>query len=348
MHRSRRDFLRNTFIGVGLASSGNAWAAGAKKTTIDPPVRAPYHVEHGWPVTPQGFMFGQVSGVGIDSNNQVVVFHRADHSYGRARTPIRVPTILSFDGETGRHTGSWGANMFVKPHGLRVDQHDNVWVTDIWLQQVFKFTRDGKLLMSVGVKGVKGLDGRHFNKPTDVAVAPDGSFYVSDGYGNSRVAKFSPRGKFLFDWGRKGDKPGEFNTPHNVALDASGRVYVADRTNKRIQVFDENGKFLHLWKSKELGRPWALTMGAEGNLYVVDGGDGNPWPPNRGHVMRVDIANGNVLEKWSRFGKYDGEIYWGHDVAVGKDLAVYVGDVGYGMRIQKFARSAKKCFCLRT
>ena len=124
-----------------------------------------------------------------------------------------------------------------------------------------------------------GLDGRHFNKPTDVAVAPDGSFYVSDGYGNSRVAKFSAKGEFLFDWGHKGDQPGEFDIPHGIARDGEGRIYVADRTNSRIQVFKGDGTFLYQWKSPELGRPWALSFGPDGRLYVVDGGDLNPGLP---------------------------------------------------------------------
>lgn len=347
MHGSRRDFLRNTLVGAGLASTGTAWASEAATPRMDPAPKAPYHVEHGWPAVPQGFFFGQISGVGVDSNNQVVVFNRADHSFGQSLSPISVPAILSYDGKTGKQTGAWGANTFVKPHGLRVDHEDNVWVTDIALQQVFKFTRRGKRLMTLGVKGVEGCDATHFNQPTDIAVEPDGSFYVSDGYGNSRVAKFSPSGKFLFDWGRKGDKPGEFNIPHNVTLDASGRVYVADRSNARIQVFDPNGKFLYLWKSNELGSPWALDIGPDNYLYMVDVTHANPLPPNSSHVKRLDLK-GNILEKWSRFGKYDGEIYLGHCIAVGKDLAVYVGDVGYGMRVQKFTRSARKCNCLRS
>jgi peptidylamidoglycolate lyase len=121
--------------------------------------------------------------------------------------PISSPVILCFDGRTGALVASWGANRFLLPRGLRVDQDDNIWVTDIGLQQVLKFNHDGKLLMAVGEKGVAGLDGKHFNKPTDVAVAPDGSFYVSDGYGNSRVGEFSAKGEFIFDWGHKGQLP---------------------------------------------------------------------------------------------------------------------------------------------
>ena len=149
------------------------------------------------------------------------------------------------------------------------------------------------------------------------------------------MAKFSSDGKFLFDWGHKGQGPGEFDLPHSVAVDAQGNVYVADRSNARIQVFDANGKFLKAWKSPELGRPWSLTIGPDNLLYVVDGGDLKPAGPDRGQLLKLDLS-GKILAQWSRFGNYDGQIYWGHDLAVGKDGAVYVGDVYHGMRVQKF------------
>ncbi len=288
---------------------------------------SPYQVVHGWPQLPEGFALGQVSGVGVDSHDHIFVFHRGDRP------------ILSFDGSTGKLLASWGDGMFTTPHGLAVDSHDNVWVTDVGHHQVFKFSHNGELLMTVGVKDEPGLDGKHFNKPTDVVVTPTGEFYVSDGYGNSRVAKFSARGEFLFDWGKKGDGPGEFDTPHGISLDADGRVYVADRANARVQVFDGNGKVLAQWKSPELGRPWDVTAGPDGFVYVVDGGDMNPKPPDRGRVLKLD-RQGRVLETWSSFGKYDGQIYWGHAVAVGKNGAVYVTDVNVGMRVQKFVRKA--------
>ena len=296
----------------------------------------PYSVVHGWPVLPDGTVLGQVSGVAVDSHNHVFVFHRAENSWAADKThPITAPTILCFDGASGKLLSSWGENRFLEPHGLRVDAHDNVWVTDRALQQVFKFSHDGKLLLTIGTERVAGVDATHFDKPTDIAFTPDGSLYVGDGYGNNRVAKFSSDGKFLFDWGHKGQGPGEFDLPHSVAVDAQGNVYVADRSNARIQVFDANRKFLKAWKSPELGRPWSLTIGPDNLLYVVDGGDLKPAGPDRGQLLKLDLS-GKILAQWSRFGNYDGQIYWGHDLAVGKDGAVYVGDVYHGMRVQKF------------
>ena len=230
-----------------------------------------YSVVHGWPQLPPGFVLGQVSGVAVDSHNHVFVFHRAENSWATDKShPIASPTVLCFDGESGKLLFSWGQNRFLEPHGLRVDRHDNVWLTDRALQQVFEFSHDGKLLLTIGTERAPGLDGTHFNLPTDIGFAPNSDIYVSDGYGNNRVAKFSSDGKFLLDWGQKGDGPGEFNLPHSVAVDAQGLVYVADRSNARVQVFDANGKFLKMWKSEELGRPWSLTIGPDNLLYVVD------------------------------------------------------------------------------
>ncbi len=323
--------FRRYFVFPFLLTAFFAGASPAQQNPADP-----YSVVHGWPVLPDGMVLGQVSGVAVDSHNHVFVFHRAENSWAADKThPISAPTILCFDGASGKLLSSWGENRFLEPHGLRVDAHDNVWVTDRALQQVFKFSHDGKLLLTIGTERVSGVDATHFDKPTDIAFASDGSIYVSDGYGNNRVAKFSSDGKFLFDWGHKGQGPGEFDLPHGVAVDAQGNVYVADRSNARIQVFDSNGKFLKQWKSPELGRPWSLTIGPDNLLYAVDGGDLKSTGLDRGQLLKLDLS-GRILAKWSRFGNYDGQIYWGHDLAVGKDGAVYVGDVYHGMRVQKF------------
>ncbi len=287
--------------------------------------QASYTVVHGWPQLPEGYTLGQVSGLGVDSHNHVYVFHRGLHP------------ILRLDAATGNILASWGDGMFETPHGLEVDRQDNVWVTDVGHHQVFKFNHDGELLMTVGTRDVPGLDGKHFNKPTDIAVAPNGEFYVADGYGNSRVAKFSARGQFLFDWGTKGKGPGQFNTPHAIALDEEGRVYVCDRGNARVEVFSGGGKFITEWKSSQLGRPWAIRIGPDRYAYVVDGGDANPGMPDHDHVIKLDLA-GHVLARWASYGKYDGQLYWGHAVAIALDGAVYAGDVSVGMRVQKFVR----------
>ena len=323
-----------------IVALGLIGAAGTSGFFLSSSASTSYEVIHGWPILTDDYILGQVSGVGVDSHNRVFVLHRADVPWIDKLNdhPIQSPTIMCFDAGTGKLLSSWGTNIFLNPHGLAVDRDDNIWVTDCGRQQVLKFANDGKLLMTVGEKGKAGLDGQHFNQPTDIAIAPDGSFYVADGYVNSHVAKFSSDGQFLLDWGRHGSKPGELDTPHGIALDREGRVYVADRGNARIQVFKPDGTFLYQWKSTQLGRPWAIRLGPDGYLYIVDGGDMNggskPKPPDRGYITKLDLQ-GNILEKWSRFGNYDGQLFWGHAVAIGNDGAVYAGDI-QGRRIQKF------------
>jgi peptidylamidoglycolate lyase len=327
--------LRKTLVLTGILSSA-LFLAGIPTRAQQPEANSPYTVVHGWPQLPAGLVLGQVSGVAVDSHNHIFVFHRAENSWATDKShPIPSAAVLMFDGASGKLLSSWGQNRFIEPHGLRVDRDDNVWVTDPALQQVLKFTHDGKLLLTIGTEKVAGVDATHFNLPADIAFDASGNVYVADGYGNNRIAKFSADGKFLLDWGHKGSAAGEFDLPHSVAVDARGRVYVADRSNARIQVFDANGKFLEMWKSDELGRPWSLTIGPDNLLYVVDGGDMKAYPPDRGQLFKLDLT-GKILAKWSRFGNYDGQIYWGHDLAVGKDGSVYVGDVYHGMRVQKF------------
>ena len=278
-----------------------------------------------WPKLPVGRPFGEVAGVGVDSHNHIFVFHRGDY-------PIRC-----IEAESGAVIKSWGNGMFVNAHGLAIDDEDNVWVTDTRNHQVFKFTHDGELLMTVGEKGVAGLDATHFDQPTDVVVTPNGEFYVSDGYGNSRVAKFSADGKFLFDWGKKGTGPGEFDLPHGITRDSQGRIYVADRSNFRIQVFDADGKFLHEWKSERPGRPWGLEIADDGYLYVMDGGDMIEPSEDTAKILKLDLE-GKVIEQWGAYGNEAGQFSWGHDVAVGRDGAVYAVEVRNNYRLQKFVR----------
>lgn len=296
-----------------------------------------YHVVHGWPRLPEGYVLGQVTGVGIDSHERVWVFHRADRvDRSQIETPVSMPTVLCLDGETGSVVATWGENLFTMPHGLTVDAADNVWVTDVG-ERILKFSPEGELLMTLGTMGAPGQDGSHFNLPTDIAVTPGGEFYVADGYGNCRVAKFARDGTFLFEWGTEGTGPGEFRTPHSITLDANGRIYVADRENKRIQIFDPDGRYVTEWKGGDLGRPWGVQIGPDNLLYVADGGDWEPGSTPRSRVLVLDL-DGTILARWGSYGRYDGQFAWAHELAAGRDGSVYVGDV-LGMRVQKFVRS---------
>jgi len=298
-----------------------------------------YHVVHGWPVLPEGRSLDIVAGVGVDSHGNVFVFHRAGRRWPASDTldtaTIADPPVILFDGRTGRELAKWGAHTFAMPHGLSVDPHDNVWTTDVALNQVFEFSHDGRLLLTLGVRGVAGNDGAHFNRPTKVAFASDGSVYVTDGYGNSRVVKFSPEGKFLLQWGTKGNGPGQFDLPHGIAVDAKGRVYVADRSNARLQIFDANGRFLHEWKGASYGRPFDVAIGPDEAVFIADGGDIPATEPDRSSIV-VARPDGSVIERFGRYGAYDGEFYRAHDLAVGTNGNVYVG--GADGRVQKFVR----------
>jgi sugar lactone lactonase YvrE len=239
----------------------------------------------------------------------VFVFHRAENSWATDKThPIASPTILCFDGSSGKLLASWGENRFVEPHGLRIDMHDNVWVTDRALQQVFKFSHDGRLLLTIGTERTAGLDGSHFNLPADLAFAQDGSIYVADGYGNNRIAKFSADGKFLLDWGRKGTGPGEFDLPHSVAADAQGLVYVADRNNARIQVFDsaEIPEDVEVTGAAVLGpSPSAPTICSMSMAAIK--------PRLQIAASLSSSSLGKNPRKVEPPGNYDGQIYWGRD-----------------------------------
>jgi peptidylamidoglycolate lyase len=325
-----------------LLGSIATFAAGAQ-STLSPGLASPqeYRVEHGWPVLPEGEVLGSVAGVGVNSRGDVFVFHRAGRTWPKSDvldlTPISRPTVDIFDGVTGVLLRSWGENLFAMPHGLTIDDHDDVWLTDVALQQVFKFSSDGRVLLTLGERGVAGADARHFNRPTAVAVAGDGSFYVSDGYKNTRVMKFSAAGKFLFQWGTKGAGPGQFDLPHWVALDAAGNVYVADRENQRIQVFDSAGHYMSQWAGKLLGRPYAIAIDKHGSAYIADGGDQPEGPPDRSAWVLARL-DGTPVVRVGRFGNYDGQFEMAHSIAVDGKGAVYVGDIT-GARVQKFVLS---------
>jgi peptidylamidoglycolate lyase len=300
-----------------------------------------YRVVHGWPVLPDGEVLGSVAGVGVDSHGNVFVFHRAGRTWPASDelelTPIARPTVAVFDGHGGALLARWGSNLFAMPHGLTVDDHDYVWLTDVALQQIYKFSPDGHLLLTLGERGVAGDDNGHFNRPTAVAVTPDGSFYVSDGYKNTRVMKFSADGKFLFQWGTRGTGPGQFDLPHWVALDGAGNVYVADRQNQRIEIFDASGRYLSQWAGKQIGRPYAIAIDRRGKAYVADGGDQPKAPPDRSAWVIVG-ADGIPFARIGRFGNYDGQFEMAHSIAVDAEGSVYVGDIT-GARVQKFVPS---------
>jgi streptogramin lyase len=243
----------------------------------------PYRVAEGWPQLPAGITWAGVISVDSDPHGNIWVFHRSD------------PPILEFD-PSGKLVKSFGAGMFAQAHGMTIDRDGNIWVTDAQSmngkgQQVFKFSPDGKVLMTLGKAGVAAEGPDTFNGPTDVAVAPNGDIFVSDGHvanSNGRVVKFSKDGKFIKTWGKKGSGPGELDTPHSIAMDSQGRVFVADRANSRIQIFDQGGRFLDQWK--QFGRPSGVFIDKNDTIYVADSQSNATLNPGFKRGVRIGSA----------------------------------------------------------
>ena len=283
----------------------------------------------------RGISLGQAAGVDVDAQGRVFVFHRGSNKPG-VTAPMKEDAVMILDSETGQLIDSWGTGKFVVPHGIDIDTEGNIWLADVGLHQVFKYTPEGELLLTLGEAGVPGKDALHFNMPTDIAVLADGSIYVTDGYGNNRVMVFSATGELIDIWGHgRGERPGEFHLPHSIESDDKNRLYVADRSNKRIQIFNHKGQFVEQWKNPEWGTPYAIKI-LNGEYYILDGGD-LPGPVNRSRVYRVD-NQGRVIEGFGRLGRYDGELFVPHDIAVDNKGFLYVVDI-QGKRIQKFGKN---------
>jgi peptidylamidoglycolate lyase len=298
-----------------------------------------YELVKDWPKLPAGYALSQVTGVGVDTSQDILLFHRTGRHWVEPfpDSVISVPTILVLDHISGKIISSFGAGYFIMPHGLTVDRWNNVWVTDVGLHQVFKFSHDGRLLMTMGEAKKSGNDSAHFFLPTDVAVAADGSFYVSDGYGNSRVVHFNKEGHFISQWGSKGSKPGEFNIPHGIDLDSTGNVFVADRENNRIQSFDASGHFLREWKNDSANQLYSLTIDKASNaLFAIDYLSYMDTIIKGSDIMSFGPSL-KFLSRFGRSGNYDGPKSRYHDIALDKDGNLYVGDI-LGNTIQKFKK----------
>jgi peptidylamidoglycolate lyase len=300
-----------------------------------------YELVKEWPDLPANLKLGNPTGIGIDTNQNIVIFHRAGREWpllgSMPASSIQNKTILIVDKDNGKLIDSWGNNLFIMPHGLTVDKENNIWVTDVGLHQVFKFSNKGKLLIKLGEARVSGNDSLHFNKPTDIVVANDGSFYVSDGYGNSRIIKFSPIGKYLFEWGKKGSKKEEFDIPHGIDLDDNGNVYVADRENNRVQIFDSSGRFLKQWTDKSFGSIYSISFDKKkSKLFAIDDFTFLKIK-HRGSDVFIFDNLGNIQTRFGRSGSYRGLVSWYHDLAIDKDENIYVGDI-LGNTIQKFKK----------
>jgi hypothetical protein len=325
----------------------------------------PYNLVAGWPQNycGDGYVIGSTAGIWAESPDRVYIFNRgclpvmkpasgtggggaefipARNASGydmSQKDPSRHPRwdhILNVVDRNGRLIESWEQHnkMFVRPHRILVNPYDSerhVWLVDDGAHAIYKFTRDGKkLVMTLGTPMQPGNDETHFARPTDIAWLPDGTMFVSDGYVNTRVVKFDRDGKFLMTWGQPGTPPNEkrpsyMNTVHAIAIDKQRRVYVSDRSNSRVQVFDENGKFLDVWPN--VRRPYSFLLTEDQHLWVADG--------ITQKFTKFDL-NGKLLYSWGTFGAFPGGFWGVHQFHTDSERNLYTADVHVG-RPQKFS-----------
>ena len=254
----------------------------------------PYRTSRDWGAPPGGAPWAAVTAVEVASDGSVYVIHRCSGNSCAGRTEA---PILKFD-KSGKLQKSWGAGMFVFPHGATLDRQGNLWVTDSQSlngkgSQVFKFNSDGKLLMTLGKAGIASAEPGLFDEPTDVVIAPDGTIFVTEGHsggttGNDRVSKFSKDGKFIVSWGSKGKGTKELDSPHTIAMDSRGRLFVGDRGNNRIQVFDQEGHYLETLL--QFGRPSGIAIMRDDTIYVADSESWGPDQPGWKKGIRIGSA----------------------------------------------------------
>jgi len=296
-----------------------------------------YRVDPSWPQRPLGIGCGQVPSIAVDPQDNVWVYTRTN------------PAVQVFSPE-GRYLFGWPREKTNSlAHAIRFDRSGCIWLVDVGLHVVRKYTREGRLLLTLGTEGEAGEDASHFNKPTDVALASNGDIFVTDGYGNSRVMHFDKRGKLIKSWGSLGVKPEQFSIPHSIVCDSRDRLYVADRNNARVQVFNKGGKLLDVWSN--LMVPWSLWLTSRDEIWVC-GSSPMRWgfdpkypdaplgcPPKDQLIMKFN-TQGKALQLWTFPNAPDGaekpgELNWLHAIAVDSKENLYLGDI-IGSRSQKF------------
>lgn len=286
-----------------------------------------------WDQLPDGWDYIDVVAIATDDQDRVYVLNRGEHP------------LIVYD-RAGRFLRSWGEGLFQRPHGLWID--DGVmFVTDDIGHAVYKFTLGGEPLLTLGLpnrpsdSGVKDFDYRTikqgagpFNLPTNLAVGPEGELFVTDGYGNARVHRFSPDGELILSWGDPGNGPGQFNLPHGIFLDSNRRVFVADRENNRLQIFSTEGRLLDHWEA--ILRPTQIYIDANDHVYVAEEGHWAglfPWmqpdPSSSGGRLSIFDGGGKLLSRWGGGERPTApdDFFAPHDIWLDSRGDIYVGEV---------------------
>lgn len=279
-----------------------------------------YEVVENWGKLPPGLRYSEVAAVGVDSRDNVYVFARGQN-----------PMIV-FDRE-GNFLRTWGQGLFSRAHGLHIGTDDTLYCTDDGDHTVRHMTTEGKLLMEIGIPGKPAdyMSGEPFHRCTHTALSPGGDIYVSDGYGNARVHKYSPDGKLLFSWGQPGTNPGEFNIVHNICCDDDGWVYVADRENHRIQVFNGQGKYETQWNNMHRPCGLCMTRGKNAIAYIGESGPSmsvNVNSPGIGPRVSLWTLEGKrIAQVGDATRAKPSQFTSPHGVAVDSRGDIYVGEV---------------------
>ena len=261
-------------LAASLLAGGQVFAQSLDSTEPTNDLPNEYQAIDGWAKMPAGRYWGSTSAVDIDPDGRSIWV--AERCGGNSCANSDLPVVLKFN-QDGDLVRSFGSGMFVFPHGFHVDFEGNVWVTDGRSgdgkgNQVIKFSPEGEVLLTLGEPGVTGTGPGEFNQPSDVHVAPNGNIFVADGHGgrnsNSRIQKFDSEGNFLMEWGERGSEPGQFGVPHGLAMDSQGRLFVADRSNNRIQIFTQDGELLDIWH--QFSRLSGIFITDDDMLYGAD------------------------------------------------------------------------------
>lgn len=285
---------------IALAAGIALFAAPALAQTADPnSAPNPYAIDAGWAKPALGRGFGSTIGLAIDADGKSVWVYDRCGSFTCEKS--KIAPVIKYDG-AGKAVAAIAADIVNSSHGLHVDRDNNIWITDFVGKDgrghaVYKFSPDGKLLMTLGKPGTAGDGPDTFNAPSAVITNAAGEIFVADGHGpktNARMVKFSKDGKFIKAWGKEGAGQGEFDVPHTLAFDSAGRLFVGDRSNNRIQIFDQEGKFLAEWK--QFGRPSGIFIDKSDNLYVADSQSSDKINPGFKQGIRIGSAKDGVVK----------------------------------------------------